>query len=187
MVDMYEDPDFAGDFLTKVASWCEVLQQTWSETEGDGLQPFMVSDHGIDMLSPKLYEQFIVPIIQETNRRRGARAPTSLHHCGRGAHLFPLVKKHFGLTHLSAITFPLIDIARVRREVGDDVWISGFIADEIVHVGPPERIRQTVRELMESGAKGNGRLSLNVGDMLKGTPLEHRIALYEAVKEFGRY
>jgi hypothetical protein len=40
---------------------------------------------------------------------------------------------------------------------------------------------------MQSGAKGKGRLALSVGDMLRGTPMEHRVALYEAVKEFGGY
>jgi hypothetical protein len=34
---------------------------------------------------------------------------------------------------------------------------------------------------------GEGRLALTVGDMLAGTPLEDRLALYESVKEFGRY
>ncbi|MCK4602544.1 MAG: hypothetical protein KAU28_08770, partial [Phycisphaerae bacterium] len=75
----------------------------------------------------------------------------------------------------------------VRREVGYDVWISGCIGMEIVKLGPPERIRQTVKELMASGAKGDGRLSLWVGDLLRGTPLAHRVALYESVREFGRY
>jgi uroporphyrinogen-III decarboxylase len=134
-----------------------------------------------------MYEKFIVPVIQEINRGRGTQAPTFLHHCGRGVHLFPVVKRSFGLTHIDMLTFPLVDIAKVRREVGHEVWINALIADEIVQLGPPERIRETVRDLMDSGAKGRGRLALNVGDMLKGTPFEHRIALYEAVKEFGAY
>jgi hypothetical protein len=49
-----------------------------------------------------------------------------------------------------------------------------------------ERIRQTVKDLLLE-AKGQGRFSLQVGDMLRGTPMEHRLTLYEAVKEFGVY
>lgn len=62
-----------------------------------------------------------------------------------------------------------------------------LIEDSIVQQGPTEHIRQTVCDLMVSGAKGRGRFALMVGDMLKGTPLEHRVALYESVKEIGSY
>jgi hypothetical protein len=44
-----------------------------------------------------------------------------------------------------------------------------------------------VRDLMKSGAKGKGRLSINAGDLLAGIPMANRLALYEAVKEFGQY
>ena len=97
------------------------------------------------------------------------------------------MKRHFGLTHLEALTHPYVDVARVRSEIGEEVWITAVIADDIIQLGPPEKIRQTVRDFMESGVKGSGRLCLEIGDMLPGTPMEHRIAYYEAVKEFGRY
>jgi len=187
MADMYEDPDFAREFLLKIATWSGEMGRDPATPAGQDRSPYSYSDHGIDMLSPELYEEFIVPVIDEMNRRRGTKAYTSLHHCGRGTHLFGIMKRHFGLTHMDALTYPLVDIAEVRREVGYDVWISGCIGMEIVKLGPPERIRQTVKELMASGAKGDGRLSLWVGDLLRGTPLAHRVALYESVKEFGRY
>jgi uroporphyrinogen-III decarboxylase len=187
MVDMYEDPEFASAFLLKIAEWCERLADTWGERSGIARPHFSMSDHGIDMLSPQLYERYLVPVIKQINRRRGAEPGTRLHHCGRGAHLFPIMKKHFGLTHVEALTFPYVDIARVRREIGEEVWITGVVADDVIMQGPPERIRRTVGDLMRSGAKRGGRLCLEIGDMLPGTPMEHRIAYYEAVKEFGCY
>ena len=195
MVDMYEDPEFAASFLLKVAEWCEKLMDAWRRTRGafwveqdrPPLQHFSMSDHGIDMLSPELYERFLVPVILEINRRRGTRGGTKLHHCGRGEHLFPVIKRCFGLTQIEALTHPYVDIARVRSAIGEDVWIIGVVADDIVMKGPPEHIRQTVKDLMASGAKGRGRLALEIGDMLPGTPMEHRVAYYEAIKEFGTY
>ena len=187
MADMYEDPDFAREFLLKVAMWSGEMGRDPATPADEDRSPYGYSDHGIDMLSPRLYEEFIVPVIYEMNRRRGMKAYTSLHHCGRGTHLFGIMKRHFGLTHIDALTYPLVDIAKVRRELGGDIWINACVGMEIVKVGPPERIRQTVKELMASGAKGEGRFSLSVGDLLKGTPYEHRVALYESVKEFGQY
>jgi len=187
MADMYDDPEFAHRFLFKVAAWCSELDRTWRQLagQGDAPGPFTLFDHGVDMLSPKLYVEFVVPVIKEMNRRNATPQPTALHHCGRGAHLFPLIKKHLGLTSIDALTFPLIDVAKVRRDLGDDVWLMAFVTDSIVQPGPQEKIREAVRELMK--AKGKGRFSLQVADMLPGTPLKHRLALYEAVREFGRY
>lgn len=187
MTDMYEDPEFVHRFLGKLADWIETLNRTWAGLSQKEPGAFGISDHGIDMLSPETYEQFIVPHIVMIHKKQGITPPTQLHHCGRGAHLFPIIKKHFGLTVLDALTYPLLDIAKVRRDVGEEVWIRAHIEDAIIKQGPAERIRQVVEDLMRSGAKGKGRLALKVGDMLKGTPLEHRTALYEAVKEFGRY
>ena len=186
LADLHEEPDFAARFLMKMAEWCDGLEQVWRDAPARR-RYFRNTDHGIDMLSAQTYERFMVPIIQEMNRRRGTPLPSGLHHCGRGAHLMPVIRRYFPVERLDDLTFPAIDIARARREVGEQVWIKAVIDDGIVCVGPPERIRQTVKDLMISGAKGRGRLALNVGDLLRGTPLEHRLALYESVKEFGRY
>lgn len=187
MADMYDDPEFARTFLFKLGDYIDKLERAACEKNNTPVGPFAITDHGIDMLSPEHYEEFIVPVVRAINRQRKTLPPTFLHHCGRGSHLFPVIKRSYGLTHLHALTYPLIDIARVRRDVGEDVWIAGLLDDTVVRFGPPEQIRQLVKALMESGAKGRGRFSLVVGDMLKGTPLVHRVALYESVKEFGGY
>ena len=183
--DMYEDPEFVDAFLLKVATWCDALEREWGVAENPGA--FHFSDHGIEMLSPELYERFIVPIIHEMNKRRGAPPWPSLHHCGSGTHLFPIMQREFGLNDIGALTWPLVDIAKVRRDLGEHIWIYGSVADEIVKFGTPDTIYDAVRELMESGAKGSGRFALGVGDLLRGTPMENREAFYAAVKEFGRY
>ena len=185
MVDMYEDPEFAHAFLLKVATWCDALEREWGENEPGA---FHFSDHGIEMLSPAIYEEFIVPVIHEMNRRRGDKTPWPyLHHCGSGTHLFPIMQREFGLVEIGALTWPLVDIAKVRRDLGEDVWIYASVADEIVKFGTPDSIYAAVRELMETGAKGKGRFALGVGDMMRGTPMANREAFYGAVKEFGRY
>lgn len=185
--DLYEDPEFAKRFLLKMAEWCDALEDAWLRKPDGSRGYFRNTDHGIDMLSAGMYEEFIVPVIREMNRRRGTPMPSGIHHCGRGAHLFPVIRKVCPLQRIDDLTYPLNDIAGVRRAVGDEVWIKVVIEEGILRSGPPETIRQTVRELMRSGAKGRGRLSMNAGDLLAGIPMDHRTALYESVKEFGTY
>ncbi len=187
MADMYEDPDFVQRFLRKIGYWAEALEAAWTARQGELLGPYAISDHGIDMLSPALFEQFIIPLLFELNARRGTTPAPHLHHCGRGAHLFPIFQRHFGLVSINALTYPLIDVAKVRRELGEDIRIYCLIEDSIIQQGPPERIREVVKELMASGVKGRGRFAIMVGDLLRDTNLDHQLALYEAVKEFGTY
>lgn len=186
MLDMYEDPPFAHRFLQRLAEWWDALLRTWAPLQGQAVGPFEITDHGIDMLSPELFEEFLVPIVLEMNRQRGTPVPTVLHHCGRGRQLFPVVRRRYGLTRLNALTYPLIDVAKVRRELGEDIRIDVIIQDNIIQQGPPARIREVVKELLTE-AKGRGRLAIMVGDLLRDTVLEHQVALYEAVKEFGTY
>ncbi|MHB9024707.1 MAG: uroporphyrinogen decarboxylase family protein [Armatimonadota bacterium] len=187
MVDMYDDPEFAHRFLRKIGDCCDALERAWAELTGNPLPPFEISDHGIDMLSVDMYEEFILPRVLELNQRRGTEPPHCLHHCGRGAHLFPTMHKHYRLRRLNMLTYPMIDIAKVRRDLGEDIWIDAHIDDGIVNFGPPERIHEAVKEFMASGVKGKGRLALMSGDLLRGTNIEHQRALYAAVKEYGRY
>ncbi|MHB9134409.1 MAG: uroporphyrinogen decarboxylase family protein [Armatimonadota bacterium] len=187
MSDMYEDPEFAHAFLEKLASALEMLERTWCERTGQPVPPFYISDHGIDMLSAEMYEEFIAPLSLEMNRRRGTEPPQNLHHCGRGSHLFPTIKRIFGLNSINVLTYPLNDIAKVRHDLGEDVTIYAVIDDGIIQLGPPERIRQVVKEFFDTVVKGNGGLALMLGDLLRGTPMENRIAYYEAVKEYGQY
>ena len=184
MADMYEDPEFAHEFIGKVADWCDALENAW-RAPGEKPGGFSFGDHGIEMLSPHLYEEFIVSEIKRINQRRGTKAGTGLHHCGTGTHLFPIMQKHFGITAIDSLTHPLVDVAKVRADLGEDIWITAGIESEIIKSGPTERIRQAVKELM--AAKGKARFSTAVGDMLRGVPMDHRIAYYEAVKEFGTY
>ena len=91
-------------------------------------------------------------------------------------------KEHYPLERISDVTYPLLDMREVRNIVGDEVWITVAVEDGLIAAGPRAAIQKTVDRLMTDAGVAENRTSMSVGDMLKGTPLEHRIALYEAVK-----
>ena len=194
MADMYDDPDFVSDFLRRLADWDVSMGRHWARVNGTefemdaaGGTGWAPTDHGIDMLSVEMYEKFLVPLINEVNQRFKKKPTPFLHHCGRGSHLFPTIKKHFGIERLHAVTYPLNNVARIRKELGYETWITAVIADEIITQGPPEKIRQTVKEFLSPEVKGKGRLSIWVPGEARGIPQSHYLAVYEAVKEHGRY
>ncbi|MDD5676730.1 MAG: uroporphyrinogen decarboxylase family protein [Kiritimatiellae bacterium] len=196
MADMYEDPDFVHTFLERIEEWHIALHRAWSAMEGvphaldtpDGgtFGLYGLFDHGIDMLSPQIYDEFLVALILKLSRKYGKRPSTSLHHCGRGTHLFPLMQKRFGLTAIDALTWPINDVGKVRREIGYEVWIKAVISDSILRT-TPDAIRQAAKDFFTPEVKGKGRLSLWVAGEVTGIPAENYRTLYAAVREYGRY
>lgn len=193
MSDMYDAPESVHVLLEQIAEWQIALHRAWCAVDGmpyamdkpDG-GAFSITDHGIDMLSPQKYDEFLASLIFKLCRKYGKRPGTCLHHCGRGTHLFPLIQKLFGLTEIHALTWPINDVGRVRRDVGDEVWITAVISDSILCT-TPEAIREAVRDFFTPEVKGHGRLSLWVPGEVTGIPMENYRALYLAVREYGRY
>ncbi len=193
MSDMYEDPEFVRVFLERIAEWQIALHRAWCAADGmpyamdkpDG-GDVSITDHGIDMLSPQIYDEFLVALIFKLCRKYGKRPSTFLHHCGRGTHLFSHIQKRFGVTAIHALTWPLNDVGRVRREIGDEVWVTAVISDSILN-STPAAIRQAARDFFTAEVKGRGRLSLWAPGEVTGIPTENYRALYEAVREYGRY
>lgn len=181
MADMYEDPDFAHRFLQKLADWMEALGKHW-----DANFRFPVTDHGIDMLSPQLYEDFILPIVLE-KRKEYSREPVIFHHCGRGQQLFPIIAQNFNLVTVHAVTWPFLDIEKIREVVGPDVYIVACIEESLVQNGSNDEIRYGVKTMLSPRAKGAGRFSIMSGDLVRGTDMDHLYTVYEAVQEYGTY
>ena len=186
MADMYEEPEFAASFFERLATWIDGLEKAWDDMSGSPYaRPVSPSDHGIDMLSAGMYEEFLVPIVKRHNAIRGTEAGTAFHHCGSGVHLFETVRKHFGITSIGALTYPDVDIERVRGLMGDEVWLCCCINGGVLSFGTEQQIIDAVKGVMK--AKGRGRLSMMVGDLIWGTPAKNYEVLYEAVKAYGKY
>ena len=189
MSDMYEDPEFVHRFLERLAEWQIALERAWTLSDkpdkpAEGV--IEITDHGIDMLSPEIYDKFLASLLFKLAKKCDKKFATKLHHCGRGTQLFPLVKKRFGITKIHALTWPLNDVAKVRRELGYDIWIEAVISDNILRT-TPEKIRQAAKEFFTPEVKGKGRLSLWAPGEVTEIPVENYLALYEAVKEYGKY
>ena len=193
MSDMYDDPDFVRAFLGRIAEWRIALSRAWTlrdnlpfPMDAPGAAPIEITDHGIDMLSPQLYDEFLAALILKLCKKYRQPAVQWLHHCGRGTHLFPLIKQRFGLNTLHALTWPLNDIGRVRRELGYDITIVAVISDTIL-ASTPQAIHTAVKDFLTPEVKGKGRLQIWMAGEVTGIPVENYRALYEAVLEYGRY
>jgi hypothetical protein len=193
MSDMYEAPDFVHAFLERIAEWRIALERIWTVRDGlefsfdhPGRGEIEITDHGIDMLSVGTYETFVGALIDRLGRKYGQAPSKFLHHCGRGAHLFPAMKQRSQIDRLHGLTWPVNDVGRIRRELGYDIWITAVIADTILLRGP-EATHAAVRDFLTPEVKGSGRICLWAPGEAAGIPVASYEALYAATKEFGRY
>jgi hypothetical protein len=193
MSDMFEAPEFVHAFLERIAEWRIALERTWTLRDGmefpldhPGQGEIEITDHGIDMLSVATYETFVGALIDQLGRKYGQPPSKFLHHCGRGAHLFPAMQRRSRIDRLHGLTWPVNDVARIRRDLGYDIWITAVIADTILLRGP-EATRAAVLDFLTSEVMGAGRLCLWAPGEAAGIPMASYEALYAATKEFGRY
>lgn len=193
MSDMYEEPAFVHALLERIAEWRIDLERIWTLRDGmefpldhPGKGEIEIVDHGIDMLSVEIYEKFLGALIDKLGLKYRQAPSTFLHHCGRGSHLFPAMKRRYKFDRLHGLCWPINDVGRIRRELGYDIWITAVIADTIMQQGP-EATHAAVRDFLTPEVKGSGRICLWAPGEVAGIPVASYEALYAAAKEFGRY
>jgi len=200
-LDLYEDPGYVKKLLNKVAdgyitrsnAWIRIAREERKNREGQNggsmLNPEerpVVYDHGIDMISEKHYEEFLVPVYDKISRAFGNQWDSFIEFCGHGERLPIYWHKKYGVNLFVHVNGSFVDIEKLRYEVGPDVELHISIHPEIVLNGPPERIRKAVKELLSPVVKGRGNLAYVYSDN-PTAPMENIKALYEAVKEYGHY
>jgi len=186
-LDMYEDPEYVKKLLSKVAEGYAARSKAWSKYVPGKPWQAIVYDHGIDMISMKHYVEFLVPVYKRIKQMLGSsQYDASIDHCGHGEEVIRYKHKHFGVNSFTNLNASFINIERLRRDLGDEVYMHIEIHPEIVLNGPVDRIYQTVRETLTPAVKGKGRLSFgHAGNWT--APMEHLQAFYNAVKEYGHY
>ena len=187
--DFHEDPQYVEKLLNKVAEGYVVRNLAWKKYDhlADKRLISIIHDHGTDMLSINHFEEFLVPVYRKLKELFGADSFNGgcIEHCGKGEHIIRYQHKHFGIKNFINLHAGYLDIEKLRHDLGDEVWLSINLHPEILLSGPPERIHKAVKELLTPRVKGKGRLTFGVQGYY--LPLEHKRAVYDAVREYGYY
>jgi len=189
-MDVMDDPAYVTALTRKMAHGYAHRRRAWAERYRYAPPPpSIVYDHGVDMLSLEHYERLLVPVYRELKEMLGAeKYDACIEHCGRGEDVIRYKHKHFGINDFHNLNAAFLDLERLRCDLGPEVQMGVTICPEIVHSGPPERIRAAVKELLTPDLKGTGRLYVTIcSHDYPEAPFEHIIAFHEAVKEYGQY
>jgi hypothetical protein len=188
-LDLYDDPEFAWAFLQQFTELTLARIGVWRRLvrgkDADRPSPdgFHFCDDSIQILSPELYERFVLPCHERLYRAR-TTGQRRLHLCGHATQHFDTLTERLGVRAIDG-PGPFVDHAAYLARYGAGFSFAAQMDHGVLEQGTPEQVRQMVRGLMTGGARVPGRFQV-MGFVNRVTPLENVRAAYEAGRAFGR-
>lgn len=142
-----------------------------------GVQAVQVFDSWVGTLAPEDYEAFVLPYSRHVMESLKDEGVPVIHFANNASTLLELVRQAGG--DVIGIDWR-INLDETWRRVGYDVAIQGNL-DPVALLAPPEVIEAKVKGILARAGGRPGHI-FNLGHGIhKNTPVEHAIALVEAV------
>lgn len=176
---MWEDPQAWHALMGKIA---EMVVGYLRAQIAAGVQAVQVFDSWVGTLAPNDYREFVLPHSKAVMDGLKDTGVPVIHFANNAATLLEMVREAGG--DVIGIDWRT-DLADARRRLGDGVAIQGNL-DPIALFAPPQVIEEQVRRILEQAGGKPGHI-FNLGHGIhKETPVEHVIALVEAVHKYSR-
>ncbi|TFG62954.1 MAG: hypothetical protein E4H36_06795, partial [Spirochaetales bacterium] len=184
MIDLYEAPQFAARLLEiitdKIIQWVEYSKQVC----GDPKEGVFIGDDGAANLSPKMYEEFLLPHHKRMKAHFGGY--TTFHADAKGHHLFPYLADELKVDDFSGFSY-LDDKKLTADTFGGKTVLCGNINPMNLETGTKESVMEECRDAIEHFAPYSGFFLKDGDNITPNTPLENINALHEAAEKYGRY
>jgi hypothetical protein len=143
-------------------------------------------------ISPHTYRKLFKPFHVEINNwiHRNTRWRSFIHSCGSVWALLPdFVDAGFDVLNPVQCSAADMEPARLKERFGDRLtfWGGGVDTQRTLPFGTPEEVRAEVRERIRTFGAGGGFVFNTTHNVQARVPKENLTALYEAVREYGRY
>lgn len=187
-LDLAMDPDYARELLDYVTG--AIIERIKAYRAYFGLpekeQGSGFADDSIALLSPAMYEEFVLPLHRRLLEAFSLGGPNGVHLCGDATRHFPLLRDQLNIQSFDT-GFP-VDFAWLRRTLGPDVEILGGPSVPFLQSATPDETLAESKRILESGIMEGGRFILREGNNLSpDVPLANVAEMYQAAKTWGRY
>ncbi|MBN1671502.1 MAG: hypothetical protein JXR37_10740 [Kiritimatiellae bacterium] len=145
------------------------------------------------MISPEMYAALIKPRLAELVRFIKSKAPhvkMMMHACGSMAKMIPhLIEAGVEILNPLQYTAAGMDPAALKREFGRDLvfWGGGIETQKMLPFGTVAEVQDEVKRLLDILMPGGGFVFAQVHNIQAGVPVANMMAMWEAVREYGRY
>jgi uroporphyrinogen-III decarboxylase len=194
-IKMYTEPEIVDAVMKHLVDYYLNVSRRIFDAAGDVIDIFFIgNDLGSmngPLLGPELFSRFILPHLKgliDLGHNYGLKV--QLHCCGGFAPLIPLLIEA-GLDSLHSVQ-PCcagMELQKLKSEFGDKIVFNGAIDSHHVLIeGTVQTVQEKTREVLDIMMPGGGYVAGASHDtILEETPVENVIAMFDAVREFGRY
>lgn len=180
------------DYSPILGKFCEDYLDFVREYIGvcDTLQPDLYWIHGVydGIAGPTLLDRYVFPFIKEI--RKLTSTPLQYFLSGNCMELLEKVAGT-GIDVLEPLEpFPLgdVDLAEVKRKIGDRVCLAGNLDPiNVLERGTPQDVEREVKKCIGDAAEGGGYIFATADQITNITPFENVSTMVESVKRYGRY
>jgi uroporphyrinogen decarboxylase len=174
---MYEQPDAWHELLALLARLVNTYLRGQAAAGADAVQVF---DSWVGCLAPEDYRRFVLPHSRAAIAGLGPTTPV-IHFATGSAGLLEAMREAGG--DVIGVDWR-IDLDRAWERVGGDVGIQGNL-DPVTLLGPIAEIRRHAQQILTRAAGRPGHI-FNLGHgILPSTPVDHVLALVDAVHELS--
>jgi len=196
MMDLASNPKFAGYLLDiLVEENIKRLEKILPVVEGY-IQIIQVGDDlGLQdgpQLSPELYRKIVKPRHKKLYQyaKKCSSAYLFLHTCGSVYEFIPdFIEMGVDILNPVQVSAKNMDTGRLKREFGKYItfWGGGCDTQKVLPFGTQEKVTEEVKRRIEDLAPEGGFVFTQVHNIQVGVPPENIMAMYNAVKSYGKY
>ena len=151
-----------------------------------GAPGFSYADDAIALISHDMYKKYVLPYHRRFFDAFADGQKCGVHFCGACMHHFGELVKELPINAIDT-GFP-VDHGLLRELTGPDITLYTGPTVMLLKDGAPAQIRAEAKRILESGVTRGGKyVMIAANNMAPQTPVENVMALYEAVKVYGRY
>jgi len=133
----------------------------------------------VPLAGPNTYEAFLLDHEQQLYATAARLGMTySIHHCGHFDRYAPLYRR---IEKIDILEIGWGSDLRLVLDRFPEAKVQYIVSHQFVKDGPPHKIREGMKALIDSAGKDVGRLSFNVADIEHGTPDENIRAVVEGL------
>lgn len=195
LVKMYEEPKLVDALHEHIVDYYFGVSQRIFDAAADLMDIFFIGNDfgGMNgpLMSEATFRRFFAPHLKRlVDLGHDYGLKVMMHCCGGFAPLIP-VMIDIGLDGLQALQPSArgMEPSELKAAFGDKILMNGCIDTQFVLIeGTPDLVRTKTREVLEVMMPGGGYVASPSHDyVLPETPIENIVALYDTVREHGRY
>jgi uroporphyrinogen decarboxylase len=187
---VYGLKDRPDEVLEYASNWCDEGIERGKRLIDAGVEVItMCADYCFNsgpFLSPKMWDRFIGQFYYRQVQALKEYGAYVIKHTDGNIMLLLDRLVDAGVDALHSID-PIagVDIAEVKRLVGDRVCLIGNVDLAKLQQGPPEDIEASARYCLEHASAGGGHIYGSCNSIFEGVPLENYLYMLDIWREFG--